>query len=120
MAMTPSRAFALAATAAAALGLGAVACTDNGPGTASGEFDDEQLEAFVVAEAAVFEIQEDYSARLENAEADQDPAVVQAEAQMEMQTAIEDAGLSIREYNQIARAAERDPELGQQLRELAE
>lgn len=106
---------------AAALGPGAVACSESGePGSASGQFDDAQLEAFVVADAEVRAIQEDYSERLENAGSDDDPAAIQSEAHTEMRGAIESAGLSPREYTEIAQAAERDPELRQELRELRE
>lgn len=119
MAIGSSRAPALAATAA--LGLVTLACSDNGrQGTASDRFDDDQLKAFVIAEAEVRDIEEDYSSRLESAGADEDPAALQSRAQVEIQGAIEDAGLSIREYSEIAQAVERDPGLEQALRELTE
>lgn len=113
---------ALMITAAAALGLGPAAqAQDSGSaGTFADEVDEQQLEAFVVARADVQEIQQDYTSRLQSAENDQDAAELQAEAQEKMVSAVEDAGLSVQEFNRIAEAAQNDPEVQEKIQELAE
>lgn len=113
---------ALTITAAAALGLGSAAQAQDGDsaGTFADEVDEQQLEAFVVARADVQEIQQDYTSRLQSAENDQDAADLQAEAQEKMVSAVEDAGLSVQEFNRIAEAAQNDPEVQEKIQELAE
>jgi DNA-directed RNA polymerase sigma subunit (sigma70/sigma32) len=59
---------------------------------------DEQLESFAAATIDIVQIQE--------------------AAQEQMQAAVEEAGLTIEEYNAIARAAQTDPEVDQALKEL--
>ena len=59
---------------------------------------DEQLESFAAATIDIVQIQE--------------------AAQEHMQAAVEEAGLTIEEYNAIARAAQTDPEVDQALKEL--
>lgn len=113
---------ALTITAAAALGLGSAAQAQDSDsaGTFADEVDEQQLEAFVVARADVQEIQQDYTSRLQSAENDQDAADLQAEAQEKMVSAVEDAGLSVQEFNRIAEAAQNDPEVQEKIQELAE
>jgi hypothetical protein len=59
---------------------------------------DEQLESFAAATIDIVQIQE--------------------AAQAQMQAAVEEAGLTIEEYNAIARAAQTDPDVDQALKEL--
>jgi hypothetical protein len=59
---------------------------------------DEQLESFAAATIDIVQIQE--------------------AAQQQMQAAVEEAGLTIEEYNQIAQAAQNDPEIDQALQQL--
>jgi hypothetical protein len=59
---------------------------------------DEQLESFAAATIDIVEIQET--------------------AQQQMQAAVEEAGLTIEEYNQIAQAAQTDPDIDQALQQL--
>jgi len=59
---------------------------------------DEQLESFAAATIDIVQIQET--------------------AQEQMQAAVEEAGLTIEEYNAIAQAAQTDPEIDQALKEL--
>jgi hypothetical protein len=59
---------------------------------------DEQLESFAAATIDIVQIQE--------------------AAQEQMQAAVEEAGLTIEEYNAIARAAQTDPDVDQALKEL--
>ena len=59
---------------------------------------DEQLESFAAATIEIVQIQET--------------------AQQQMQAAVEEAGLTIEEYNQIAQAAQTDPDIDQALQQL--
>ena len=59
---------------------------------------DEQLESFATATIDIVQIQE--------------------AAQQQMQAAVEEAGLTIEEYNQIAQAAQTDPDIDQALQQL--
>ena len=59
---------------------------------------DEQLESFAAATIDIVQIQE--------------------AAQAQMQAAVEEAGLTIEEYNAIARAAQTDPDVDQALKDL--
>lgn len=59
---------------------------------------DAQLESFAAATIEIVQIQET--------------------AQQQMQAAVEEAGLTIEEYNQIAQAAQTDPEVDQALQQL--
>lgn len=59
---------------------------------------DEQLDAFAAATIDIVQIQE--------------------AAQKQMQAAVEEAGLTIEEYNQIAQAAQTDPDIDQALQQL--
>ena len=43
---------------------------------------------------------------------------IQEAAQQQMQSAVEEAGLTIEEYNQIAQAAQTDPDIDQALQQL--
>lgn len=114
------KAFAVTLAAAAALGLGSAAQAQEGgsAGTFADQVDEQQLEAFVVARAEVQEIQQEYTSRLQSAEDDQRAAELQSEAQEKMVTAVEDEGLSVQEFNQIAEAAQNDPEVQEKLQQL--
>jgi hypothetical protein len=59
---------------------------------------EEQLESFAIATIQIVQIQE--------------------EAQQRMQAAVEESGLTVEEYNQIAQAAQTDPEIDQALQRL--
>ena len=79
---------------------------------------DEQLDQFVEAQEAIMGIQEDFSARLENVEDPEEAQAIQAEANDEMTAAVEETGMSIEEYNEIAMAIQTDEELRNRLNEM--
>lgn len=93
------------------------AIADNG---SESDFDREQLETFLQARADVLDIQQEYSNRLQSAEDDQEVADLQSEAREEMVTAVEDAGMTVEEFNRIAQAAQNDPDVAEELQSLAE
>lgn len=81
------------------------------------EVTDEQVEAFAEAQARVAEIGEKWTPRMQEAESSEDVQKAREQAQQEMVIAVENAGLSVQEYNQIARAAQADEELRQKIQD---
>lgn len=84
------------------------------------EFTDGQLESFMTARAEVRDIQSEYSSRLQDVSDDQKVAELQAEAQEKMVQAVQSEGLTVEEFNEIARKANSDPEFNERLQEVAE
>ena len=72
---------------------------------------DEQVESFAEAQARVAEIGEKWTPRMQEAESSEEVQKAREQAQQEMVIAVENSGLSVQEYNQIARAAQADEEL---------
>lgn len=83
------------------------------------EIPESALQQFVEAEQKVSEIRTDYQARL-NQVADQPEKaqVVQQEAQQKMVQAVEDTGLAVPEYNQIAQLASADESVRKRLESM--
>lgn len=79
------------------------------------EVNDEQVSAFAEAQARVVEIGEKWSPRLEAAETAEEMQEAQQSAQQEMIVAVENSGLSVEEYNQIAQAAQADEALRERI-----
>lgn len=93
------------------------AVAENGSGN---DFGQQKLETFLEARADILDIQEDYSNRLQSVQDDQAVAELQSEAREKMAAAVKEAGLSVDEFNRIARAAQNDPEVAAELESLAE
>lgn len=83
-------------------------------------FTEGQLESFMMARAEVRDIQSEYSSRLQDISDDQKVAELQAEAQEKMVQAVQSEGLTVEEFNEIARKANSDPEFNDRLQDLAE
>jgi hypothetical protein len=84
--------------------------------TEAPEFQAEQLDAFTEAYVAVSRLQQQYSMELEEAQSEADQQAIVAEANAEMEAAIEAVeGITPEEYLLIARAAAQDPELSDDL-----
>ena len=79
------------------------------------EVSDQQLQQFAEAQEDLAGIQQEFSARLQEVEDPEKARDIQREANQEMTTAVEDAGLNVQSFNQIAMAIQNDPELQQQL-----
>lgn len=84
------------------------------------EVSDQQLEQFVAAQTSIVEIQQDFSARLEQVDDPEDAHALQVEANEEMTSAVEEAGLNVESYNAIAMAIQNDPELQERLSQMME
>lgn len=81
---------------------------------------DHQLEQFVDAQVAIIDIQQDFSGRLQGVEDPEKAHELQVEANEEMTSAVEDAGLDVESFNAIAMAIQNSPELQQRLNALLE
>lgn len=82
------------------------------------DFSDQQLEQFADSYLDILDIQQDFTQRLEQTEQPEQAQQLQQEANQEMVQAIEDNGLDVQEYTEIARAMDTDPQLRQQVVEL--
>ena len=79
------------------------------------EVSDQQLEQFAEAQIEIAGIQQEFSGRLQAVEDPDKARDIQREANQEMTTAVENAGLDVQSFNQIAMAIQNDPELQQDL-----
>jgi hypothetical protein len=76
---------------------------------------EEKLEQFVTALNEVHAIRNEAAHELEETTDPQDAQAVQQKAQQQMIEAVEEAGLTIEEYNQIATMMSSDPELQERI-----
>lgn len=79
---------------------------------------DQQLEQFADAQVSIIEIQQDFSARLQGVEDPERAQELQVQANEEMTSAVDEAGLDVESFNAIAMAIQNDPELQQRLTEM--
>lgn len=88
------------------------------PGEAEGaDFSQEEISAFARAQAQVMEIEQEFSAQFAEAGDPAEQQAIMEEANEKMLDVIEQEGLSIEVFNQIATQAQTDSELQQQLNE---
>lgn len=80
-------------------------------GTQKTNFSDEELKQFVKAQEGINEIRDEYMEKIEGAESQQKAQELQMEANDEMVTVIEDAGMDIPTYNSIATAYNSEPQV---------
>tara|TARA_B100000678_G_C17847360_1_gene357762 strand:+ start:144 stop:530 length:387 start_codon:yes stop_codon:yes gene_type:complete len=83
------------------------------------DFSDEELQQFVNLQDSIGEIREEYVSQIEAAESEDKARQLQQEAQSEMVSAIEDAGMSVQEYNAIAVAYNSNPDIQERVDEMA-
>ena len=83
------------------------------------DFSDEELQQFVDLQDRIGEIREEYVSQIEAAESEDKARQLQQEAQSEMVSAIEDAGMSVQEYNAIAVAYNSNPDVQERVDEMA-
>ncbi|MBU0782571.1 MAG: DUF4168 domain-containing protein [Gammaproteobacteria bacterium] len=121
-----------AALIAASMGMGATAFAQQQPGNTPGQpgsapgqpsapqtapaapaadFRDDDLEKFAEVQKPLQEIRTDYSERLQSTQQPDEAAQLQQEATDKMMEVIEDSGLEVATYNQIAVALQSNPEL---------
>lgn len=75
------------------------------------EFSTDQIQSFAEATKQIDQIMRDYQPRIAEADSQEKAVDLHQEAQSEMLKAVEDLGMSVDEYNQIATAAQDDPDL---------
>jgi hypothetical protein len=83
------------------------------------EVDPERLDTFVDAFVELQTIHEQVAGRLQQVETEAEALALRQEAQDRMIAAVESRGMSVDEYNQVAVLVQRDPELLEQVREMA-
>lgn len=110
----------LALTGALWLAAPVMAQQDPAPGEMAPAADvtDTELTQFANAMQAVNEIRNQYSQRIETSEDQNEAQQLQQEAGERMTMAVQDAGMSVDEYNEIAVALQSDPQLMQRLEQL--
>jgi hypothetical protein len=79
------------------------------------DFSQEQIEAFAGAAIEVQRVKTEFDAQAAQAANPEEVARLQQQAQAEASKAVEDSGLSVDEYTQIAQAATADPALYAQI-----
>jgi hypothetical protein len=87
---------------------------------ASAMLTEQTVDTFVDAFVAVQEVREDFAERLGSATNEGEAQTMQQQAQENMLRAVEQTGMSVQEYNDVATALQNDPELLQQVRQMAE
>lgn len=78
----------------------------------------QQLETFVEAQENLVEVRREWRGKMQSAEGQEAKQQARSNAQEAMVSAVKDSGLSVDEYNKIARAVQSDPELQKQVREM--
>ncbi len=76
---------------------------------------DEQIDAFVQAHINLDEVRQEFTQRLQQAEDQEEAQQLQQEANEAMFAAIEDAGMEVEEYEEVAIAVNADPEVREQV-----
>jgi hypothetical protein len=79
-----------------------------------------EVESFAAAMLDVQQLGQEWTQRMQETDDQEELSEMQQEAQEEMIGAIEDHGMTVEEYNEIATAAQQDPELAQEIQQAAE
>lgn len=81
-------------------------------------FDDAELRQFVEAQSGINDIRDEYMAKIEAADSQEKAQELQMEANDEMVTVIDEAGLDIPTYNAIATAYNSEPDVRERVDSL--
>lgn len=79
---------------------------------------DQALEQFADAASSVREVREEYSAEIQSTQDEEKAQALRSEAQQKMVVAVQEAGLSVSDYNMIAQRLQTDGELMQRLEQV--
>lgn len=79
-----------------------------------------EVESFAAAMVDVQEIGQEWTQRMQETDDQEELSQMQQEAQEEMIGAIENHGMTVEEYNEIATAAQQDPELAQEIEQAVQ
>ncbi|AHK77874.1 hypothetical protein M911_00135 [Ectothiorhodospira haloalkaliphila] len=83
------------------------------------QVDPQTLDRFVDAFVAVQHIRDDFAEQLQDVTDEAEAQALQQEAQEEMINAVQQEGMSVDEYNQVAMSLQNDPAMLQQVQEMA-
>jgi hypothetical protein len=75
----------------------------------------ERLQTFAAIAIEVQRISDDYQSRFSAAGTAEERQRIQQEATSEMTKAVEDNGMTVDQYNEVARVAQSDPEVARQI-----
>lgn len=113
------------AVAAAAIAAGPVwmsAATAQGYGAPAQQqpqqqpsFSDAELQTFAEAAMEIQQINQEYQPQMQQAQTPEEQQSIRDEATEKMVEAIEEKGLSVEQYNEIASAAQSDPETAEKI-----
>ena len=84
------------------------------------DFSDDELQQFVELQGRIGDIREEYVGKIESAESEDKARELQQEAQSAMVSAIEDAGMSVQDYNAIAVAYNSNPDVQERVDQMAD
>ena len=83
------------------------------------DFSDSELKRFVNLQDEIGKIREEYVDKIESAESEDKARELQQEAQSAMVSAIEEAGMSVQDYNAIAVAYNSNPDVQKRVDSMA-
>jgi len=83
-------------------------------------FTNAELQSFVVAAIEIRQIGQRMMPQMEQAANEDEAAAIQEQGMSAMRSAVEDAGLSVERYREIAQAAKDSPDLRERLTGIAE
>ncbi|MDR9432843.1 MAG: DUF4168 domain-containing protein [Spiribacter sp.] len=81
-------------------------------------FSDQQINQFVTAKNAVMEIRDDYVQRIEATDDRDEAMALEQEANQMMVQAVEDTGLTVDMYSEIAQSATQDTALAERINSM--
>ena len=102
-------------TLLAPLGLAALLTFSLGAFAQETDFSDQQLDQFVSAQDDVMDIRDEYVQRIEATDDRDEAMALEQEANQMMVEAVEDTGLTVETYSEIAQAASQDMELAERI-----
>ncbi|QGM21439.1 DUF4168 domain-containing protein [Spiribacter sp. 2438] len=102
-------------TLLAPLGLAALLTLSLGAVAQETDFSDQQLDQFVSAQDDVMDIRDEYVQRIEATDDRDEAMALEQEANQMMVEAVEDTGLTVETYSEIAQAASQDMELAERI-----
>ena len=81
-------------------------------------FSPAQLQKFADANASIRAIRQSARQEIQQAGSQQERTQIRKQAQGDMLSAIKDAGMTLKQYNSIGRAAQANPQLAQQIEQM--
>jgi len=82
------------------------------------DFSDQELDQFVSAQDDVMDIRDEYVQRIEATDDRDEAMALEQEANQMMVEAVEDTGLTVETYSEIAQAASQDMELAERIQDM--